>query len=156
MQIEANDEIGRFIRFVPVLVAVAAVGYFVMRPTPPSPPSNAAVFGCYATPNGPAILLDGSGMHVRQDGYPVIPFHLERSKTGIVLTADAPIRADKTTSGYRFGMNKRGIGWFMHFYRVVNGRAYGVFDEKLLEGFQMLASDGTYLNYDPSDAARCA
>ena len=95
-------------------------------------------------------------MHVRQAGYPTIPFHLERSKTGIVLTADAPIRADKTANGYRFGMNKRGIGWFMNFYRVENGQTYGVFDDNLLEGFQMLASDGVYLNYDPTDAARCA
>jgi hypothetical protein len=63
-------------------------------------------------------------MQIRQAGYPVIPFHLERSKTGIVLTADAAIRADKTANGYRFGMNERGIGWFMHFYRVENGRIW--------------------------------
>lgn len=156
MRIEANDEIGRFIQVLPVLVVATIIAYSVTRPTPPSAPSNRAVFGCYTTPNGPAILLDGSGMHVRQNGYPVIPFHLERSKTGIVLTADAPIRADKTANGYHFGLDKRGIGLFMDFFRVENGRAYGVFDEKLLEGFQMLASDGAYLNYDPTDAARCA
>lgn len=95
-------------------------------------------------------------MHVRQAGFPVIPFHLERSKRGIALAADAPIRADKAPNGYRFALNERGIGWFMHFYRVENGRTYGVFDDRLLEGFQMLATDGVYLNYDPTDAARCA
>ena len=44
----------------------------------------------------------------------------------------------------------------MHFYRVENGRTYEVFDDSLLEGFQMLASDGVYLNYVPTDAAKCA
>jgi hypothetical protein len=39
---------------------------------------------------------------------------------------------------------------------VENGQTYGVFDDSLLEGFQMLASDGIYLNYDPSNAAKCA
>jgi hypothetical protein len=95
-------------------------------------------------------------MHVRQKGYRTIPFHLERLKTGIALTADAPIRADKTAQGYRFGMDERGIGIFMPFYRVENGRTYGVFEEPLLEGFQMLASDGMNLNYEPTHAARCA
>ncbi|HET6943287.1 MAG TPA: hypothetical protein VFH89_14095 [Sphingomicrobium sp.] len=156
MQIEANGEFGWFFRALPVMVAIGVVAYFVMRPAPRPAPSNAAVFGCYAAANSPPILLDAAGMHVRQAGYPVIPFHLERSKTGIALTANAPIRADKTTDGYQFGMNKRGIGWFMHFYRVENGQTYGVFDDSLLEGFQMLASDGTYLKYDPSDAAKCA
>ena len=44
----------------------------------------------------------------------------------------------------------------MPFYRVENGRTYGVFEEPLLEGFQMLASDGMNLNYEPTHAARCA
>ena len=156
MQVDVNDEFGRFFRALPVVLAIAALAYFFTRTPPPAAPSNATVFGCYAASVSPPILLDAAGMHVRQAGYPTIPFHLERSKTGIVLTADAPIRADKTANGYQFGMNKRGIGWFMHFYRVENGKAYGVFDDSLLEGFQMLASDGVYLNYDPTDAARCA
>jgi hypothetical protein len=156
MQIDTKDEFGRFLRILPLFIAIAAVGYFATRKTPPPPPSNSAVFGCYTAPNSPAILLDASGMHIRQEGYPLIPFHLERSKSGIVLTVEAPIRADKTANGYRFGMNRRGVGWFMHFYRVENGRAYGVFDDRLLEGFQMLARDGAYLNYEPSDAAQCA
>ena len=44
----------------------------------------------------------------------------------------------------------------MHFYRVKSGYSYGVFDDSLLEGFQMLASDGVYLNYVPTDAGKCA
>ena len=156
MRVDAKDEFGWFFRALPVVVALAALAYFFTR-TPPRPaPSNSTVFGCYDASGSPPILLDAAGMHVRQAGYPVIPFHLERSKTGIVLTADAPIRADKSSHGYRFGMSKRGIGWFMHFYRVENGQTYGVFDDSRLEGFQMLASDGVYLNYDPTDAARCA
>lgn len=156
MQIEANDEFGRFFRALPVAVAIAALAYFFTRTPPPPAPPNATVFGCYAASGSPPILLDAAGLHVRQAGYPIIPFHLERSKTGTVLTADAPIRADKAANGYRFGMNKRGIGLYMNFYRVENDRTYGVFDDSLLEGFQMLASDGAYLNYEPTDAARCA
>lgn len=52
-------------------------------------------------------------------------------------------------------MDSRG-GLFLPFYRVENGQTYGVFDESLLEGFQMPASNGAYLNYVPTDAARCA
>lgn len=117
---------------------------------------NATVFGCYAAPQSPPILLDAAGMHVRQVGYPVIPFHLERHKTGIALTADRPIRADKTADGYRFGMDRRGEGWFMDFYKVEDGRTSGVVDERELKGFQMLATDGVYLNYDPATGERCA
>lgn len=156
MQDEANDEFGWFFRALPIGAAIAALAYFFMRTPPPPAPSNATVFGCYAAPYSPPILLDGAGLHVRQAGYPVIPFHLERTKRGIALAADAPIRADHTANGYRFGMNERGIGWFMDFYRVENGRTYGVFDDRHLEGFQMLASDGVYLNYEPTDAASCA
>ena len=155
MQTEANNGSGWFFRALPVAIAIAALAYLLTR-TPPPAPSNATVFGCYTASGSPPILLDAAGLHVRQAGYPIIPFHLERSKRGIVLTADAPIRADKAPNGYQFGMNKRGIGWYMNFYRVENGRTYGVFDDSLLEGFQMLASDGAYLNYEPTDAARCA
>jgi hypothetical protein len=156
MQIEATDEFGWFFRALPVAVVLAVVAFYFMRTPPPPAPSNASVFGCYVASGAPPILLNAAGLHVRQAGYPIIPFHLERSKMGIALTADAPIRADKAANGYRFGMNKRGIGWFLHFYRVENGRTYGVFDDSLLEGFQMLASDGVYLNYVPTDAAKCA
>ena len=157
MQVEANDEFGWVFQVVlPIAVAIAALGYYLMRTPSPSALYNATVFGCYAAPNSPAILMDAAGMHVRQAGYPVIPFHLERSKSGIVLMADAPIRADKNADGYRFGIDERGIGWIMPFHRVANGRIYGVFDENLLSGFNMLASDGVDLNYAPADVASCA
>lgn len=94
-------------------------------------------------------------MHVRQRSFPSIPFHLERSKTGILLAADKPIRAVNTNDGYRFGMHKRGGGLYMPLFRVLSGRTYGVFEVHLLEGFQMLTDDGAYLNYVPSDAAKC-
>jgi len=155
-QTESNGEFGWFFGMLPAVVVVAAIVYMLTQSDQDPALPNTTVFGCYAAPHSPNILLDSSGMHVRQTGYPVIPFHLERLKTGIALTADRPIRADKTVDGYRFGMDRRGIGWFMGFYRVENGRTYGVFDESDLEGFQMLASDGVYLNYDPTDGKGCA
>jgi len=155
VQIEANDEFGWFFRALPVLLLVGGIAYLLMQPAPRPAPSNSNVLGCYTAPDSPPILLDAAGMHVRQEGFPVIPFHLEDSKMGIALTADAPIRADKTADGYRFGMDKHGIGRYLDFYRVVNGRTYGVFDESLLKGFKMLASDGAYLSYDPADPAEC-
>lgn len=155
MHIKASDEFHWFFRAVPVAVAISALAYCMTKTSARPAPSNAAVFGCYSAPRSPMILLDASGMHVRQQGYPVVPFHLERSKTGIVLTADAPIRADKTADGYRFGMDKRGSGLFLPFYRIENGRTYGVADESLLKGFQMLGTDDAYLNYEPTDPARC-
>jgi hypothetical protein len=151
-----SDEFGWFLGALPAVVALGAIAYVLLSSDRDPALPNATVFGCYVAPNSPAILLNASGMHVRQEGYPTIPFHLERHKTGIALTADKPIRADNTGNGYRFGVDRRGSGWFMDFYRVQDGRTYGVFDERDLEGFQMLASDGEYLNYDPADAARCA
>ncbi|WP_146193634.1 hypothetical protein [Sphingosinicella humi] len=156
MRIEANGEFGWLFRLIAVGVAIAGVAYALTGPRAPPTPSSAAVFGCYVAPASPAILLDAAGMHVRQEGFRTIPFHLERLKTGIALAADAPIRADRTAEGYRFGMNESGMGWFMPFYHIENGRMYGVFEERLLDGFQMLASDGINLNYEPTDAARCA
>src|SRR5687767_10902346 len=105
MQIEARDEFRWLSRAIAVGVGIAALAYIFTRSPPASAPSNAAVFGCYSAPAGPAILLDAAGMHVRQEGFRTIPFHLERRKTGIALTADAPIRADRIRDGYRFDMN---------------------------------------------------
>lgn len=156
MQLDANDEFGWFVFYaVPIAVAIGGLAYFSTRPLPPAPPPNAAVFGCYIAPDSPSISLDNAGMHVRQRGFPVIPFHLERSKTGILLAADRPIRAAYIDGGYRFGMHKRGVGRYLPLYRVLNGRTYGVFEVRLLEGFQMLTDDGAYINYVPTDAAKC-
>jgi hypothetical protein len=156
MQIEANDEFGWFFFTAPIAIGLAALAFVFTRSPPPPAPSNATVFGCYTAPDSPPILLDENGLHVRQADYPVVPFHLETSKAGIALAAGAPMRADKTANGYRFGMHKRGGGLFMPFYRVVNGHSYGVFDARHLEGFQMIAEDLVYLDYAPSEMAACA
>lgn len=79
MKFEAGDEFEWFFRAVPIAGIIAGLVYFLMQPPPPPDPANATVFGCYAAPDSPPILLDGTGMHVRQAGYPVIPFHLELS-----------------------------------------------------------------------------
>ena len=150
-----DDEFNWFFRAIPLVLIPVFVAALWLAPSPAKPLANDTVFGCYAAPASVNIQLDEAGMHIEQPGFPLIPYHLERSKTGIVLTADAPIRADKTALGYRFGINKRGIGWFMPLYRIENGQTYGVFDESLLEGFQMLASDGITLNYVPVTAAEC-
>ena len=152
---EGDDyRFGWFSRLFPLVMILLAVA--CSESSPNKSPANAAVFGCYAAAAGPPILLDAAGMHVKQLGFPAIRYHLERLKTGIALTADAPIRADKVPTGYRFGMNERGIGRFMPFYRVENGQTYGVFEVDQLEGFQLLASDGTYIDYDHAEPTRCS
>lgn len=156
MSIEDDDgEFSWFFRLIPFVLIPVFIAVLWWAPSPPKPPANTTVFGCYVATASPPILLDASGMHVKQLGFPAIPYHLERLKTGIALAAEAPIRADKTPTGYRFTVNKRGIGWFMPFYRVENGQTYGVFEVSLLEGFQMLASDGNRINYDPAGPASC-
>lgn len=153
---EEDDEFGWFFRAIPLVLFPVMIAALWLAPSPPKPPANDSVFGCYGASTGVRIQLDKTGMHIEQPGFPAIPYHLERLKTRIVLTADAPIRADKTTRGYRFGIDKHGIGLFLPFYRVEEGQTYGVFDESLLKGFQMLASDGIILNYVPVKAAECA
>lgn len=150
-----DDEFSWFFRLLPIGLALIMAAFLLFRSPPPSPPANALVFGCYSTPNAPAILLDVAGMHISQGGFPVIGFHLERHNTGIDLVAEAPIRADRSTDGYRYAINRRGVGWFLPFYREQNGRIYGVFDERALNGFRMLASDGAWLDYRPADPPNC-
>ena len=155
MLIKPVDEFGRFFYALPIAVVVAALAFFLTRPALPPLPSNSVAFGCYTASGSPPILLDGSGMHVQQDNFPAVPFHIERSKTGFLLTAEAPIRADKIAGQYQFGRNERGIGWYLPFYRIQDGRTYGVFEENQLQGFQMLASDGINLNYEPANLSQC-
>lgn len=155
MQFRRDDEFSWFFGLLPIGLAVGFGAFLLLRPAPPPPPSKQEVFGCYSAENSPSIRLDAAGMHVQQADFPTIGFHLERSKRGILLTAEAPIRADRTAQGYRFGMNNRGYGWYLRFYRVQNGQTYGVFEESALRGFQMLARDGVSLNYEPVDPAHC-
>ena len=156
VQFDDNDEFRWFFRFGPLAFIPAIAGFLYFAPSPPEAPANTTVFGCYSAPDSPSIRLDAAGMHILQSGFPVIGYHLERHKTGIALTADAPIRADRIGVDYRFGMNRRGIGWFLPFYREGRGHTYGVFDPALLESFQMLATDGRSLNYSPAAEANCA
>jgi len=156
MPFESDDEFSWFLRLLPLGLALGFGAFLLLRAPPPPPPENSVVFGCYSNPGAPAILLDAAGMHIRQSDFPTIGFHLERLKTGISLVAEAPIRADPTAQGYRFAIDRHGVGLFLNFYREQDGRVYWVFDESLLEGFQMLATDGAQLNYQPADARRCA
>ncbi|WP_324750291.1 hypothetical protein SH591_01975 [Sphingomonas sp. LY54] len=155
MPFEGEDEFSWFLRLLPLGLALGFGALLLLRASPPPPPANSLVFGCYANPHAAAILLNATGMHIRQGGFPAIAFHLQRHKTGISLVAEAPIRADRTAQGYQFAIDRRGIGRFLDFYREQDGRVYGVFDEGLLEGFQMLATDGARLNYQPADVGRC-
>ena len=150
-----DDEFGKYFRWLPIGVGVAIIAFLATRPAPKPAPPNSTIFGCYVAPDAPAILLDQRGMHILQSGFPSIPFHIERLKTGIALTADAPIRADPTSEGYRYAINQRGIGLFMSFYRVQNGQSYGVFDDNVLDRFGMLASDGKILGYEPARMDQC-
>lgn len=148
-------------RFSPVLAAIGVglaaipVTLFLSRDPPPPEPMNSSAFGCYASADAPAIRLDRQGMQIVQRGFPLIGFHLERSKQGIALTAERPIYAQPSPAGYRYAIAGRGIGRFLEFYRLDHGEIYGVFEETELSGFRMLANDGAYLPYDRVDAARC-
>lgn len=109
--------------------------------------SNAKAFGCYANNLAPPISLRTDRMRILQDGFPYIGYHLERHKQGITLTAEAPIMATQTGQKYTYSVSSRGSGKFLSFYKVINGRRHGVFDDTNLESFAMLADDGNYLLY---------
>lgn len=140
---------------VALALVVTFFAYFWFGRSPPAPLPNSTVYGCYEAQDSPSIRLDASGMQILQSDFPRIGFHLELHKTGYDLTADAPIRADWTGSGYRYSIERRGIGWFLPFYRIEGDKTYGVFEPSLLSGFQMLANDGNSLNYTPIDDAKC-
>jgi hypothetical protein len=150
-----DDDFGKYFRWLPIGVGLALIAAFATHPGPKPAPPNSSIFGCYVAPDAPAILLDNRGMHIRQSAFPTIPFHIERLKTGIALTADAPIRADQTNEGYIYAINRRGIGWFMSFYKLQNGQPNGVFDDNALDRFEMLASDGNVLLYEPARLEEC-
>jgi len=79
----------RWLYLAGVAAIIAAVLF--LRPQPVPPPAKAVVFGCYTTSLGAPIRLAADGMEILQNGFPRIGFHLERHKTGIALTAEAPI-----------------------------------------------------------------
>jgi hypothetical protein len=140
-----------------VFVALMVVGaiYMIWRGTNIPPIPNAKAFGCYTTPKAAPILLDQDGMVILQTVPLKIPFHLERHKTGIALTAHAPIAAVSRMGRYQFSIRPPGEGWFLDFYKVIDGHSYGVFNENELRQFTMLARDGAYLPYRRSAQSEC-
>ncbi|NCP17716.1 MAG: hypothetical protein GW855_00950 [Erythrobacter sp.] len=152
----ADTEFDWFITLLPVGMGASLLVYVLFfSPAPEAPPANSTIFGCYATDSAPPIRIDENGMQILQEGFPLIGFHLERHKQGIVLTAEAPINARPNNGKYVYGISERGIGLFLRFYKVLNGKVYAVFEQAELSGFRMLARDGGYLPYDPVEAAIC-
>lgn len=140
-----------------VLTVVTVLGMAIemsTRPRPAPPPNNKA-FGCYATNDAPAISLDAEGMTIHQPAAIHIGFHLERGKTGILLTAEAPIAANPSQGGYTYSIKPPGIGLFLDFIREVKGRTYGEFDENELREFTMLTRDNVYLRYRKASPSDC-
>ncbi len=134
---------------------IFVLGFLFFRPKPLPNPANSMAFGCYANPLAPSIKLDAQGMTIFQKEFPRIRFHLERHKTGITLTANAPISADHVEGRYLYSIDRKGEGRYLNFYTVISDRRYGVFDDSSLNGFTMLAEDGVYLPYQKSQIAQC-
>ena len=139
------------------LAAIALTIAFVaiFQPFAKPPPPNSAAYGCYVADGAPSILLDPRGMSILQKSFPRIPFHLERHKTAITLTADAPIQADLVGSRYFYSMYHPGEGWYIDFQRVEGGRRYGEFNERQLSMFAMLARDGGEIIYNKAPFESC-
>jgi hypothetical protein len=137
-------------------IALAVAGIAIFQPFAKPPPPNSAAYGCYTADAAPAILLDQKGMSILQQGFPRIPFHLERHKTAITLTADAPIQADLVRDRYIYSMYHPGEGWYMDFQHVEGGRRYGQFDERQLSMFEMLARNGTDIIYRKEPVETCS
>ena len=144
------------LRWLYIAGVVAMVGAFLfLRPKPTPPPTKAKVFGCYTTPLGPPIMLTADGMKILQSGFPRIGFHLERHKQGIALTAEAPIAAKPVGGRYLYSIVQPGEGLFLNFFKIIDGRRYGVFEERELTQFAMLSADGIYLPYRRASDASC-
>lgn len=140
---------------IPLIIAwVLGVAIFSPRLATPEPISSKA-YGCYANDLAPPILLNADGMKILQDGFPPIGYRLERHKQGITLTVEAPITASQKEAKYAYSIDSRGIGRFLSFYREIDGRRYGVFDEANLDRFKMLADDGMDLLYVRGPASLC-
>ena len=127
--------------------AMIGLSAYMSLRSPTPDPSNSKAFGCYDTADGPPILLDQNGMTILQTAPTRIKYHLERHKTGIALTADAPIAAELTGKRYVFSIKPPGEGIFLDFFKTIDGRTYGEFSEIGLRRFTMLARDGAELSY---------
>jgi len=129
--------------------------WVILHPKPASPPpKNELAFGCYTNALAPSILLDAKGMHIFQNSFPTIPFHIEWQKTGFVLSPDRSIKAERSNGRYSYSFDSPAIA-YLHFFHVVNGQTYGIDDENELSQFTMLANDGTYLAYARSAESAC-
>ena len=146
-------------------LALVAIGVFLffgvgMKPkTPELPITISAAHGCYHSDLAPSIRLDEQGMHILQEGFPTIPFHLERHKTGIVLTADRPIQARANGERYEYSFYSPGVGTFLPFYSV-RGKRYRTFEPEYLSGFFMyprsfVSGHSGDIVYDKSASGDC-
>lgn len=136
-------------------IVLAVAGFAIFQPLAKPDPPNSASYGCYIADAAPSIVLDPSGMSIRQKGFPGIPFHLERHKTAITLTADAPIQADEADGRYVYSMYHPGIGTYLDFQKISGGRRYGQFEETQLSMFVMLARDGNEILYSKAPLESC-
>lgn len=136
-------------------IALVIAMFVIFQPSAKPPPPNSSAYGCYIADAAPPIRLDQLGMSILQKDFPRIGFHLERHKTAITLTADAPIQANFVNNRYLYSMYHPGEGWYLDFQRVENGRRYGEFDETQLSMFRMLARDGTEILYNRTSLDRC-
>jgi hypothetical protein len=136
-------------------IALIAISLTVLHLRRGPPPPNSAAFGCYVTADAAPIRLDRDGMSIMQTDIPTIPYHLERHKTGIALTADAPIQAKPSEGRYSYSRYWPGGGWYLNFYKEKGHRRDGVFDETQLSRFTMLARDGKELSYEKARSEKC-
>ncbi|NML07696.1 hypothetical protein [Sphingomonas sp. G-3-2-10] len=152
-----NDYEALVSRFAPwgvALLAALMIGLVAFAPVKADPDKRKA-YGCFTAANASPIRLDAQGMRILQPEPIQIGFHLELHKTGIELTAEAPIEASPQGAGYRYAIKPPGIGRFLSFTVERDGRTYGVFDEDALVQFVMLADDGHYILYRKSAASMC-
>lgn len=132
------------------------IGWVIWHQLNPEPPlKNDYAFGCYSAESAPSIKLDHDGMHVVQKNFPTIPFHLERHKTGIAISADQPIQANIINGSYVYSFFHPGIGYYLDFYRKDNSDRIGVFDETELSSFTMLTRNDSYISYTPAPSSAC-
>lgn len=139
--------------FAAIGLAVASIAIF--QPFAKREPVNSRAYGCYVSDAAPSIRLDRAGMTIFQPDFAKIAYHLERHKTGITLTADAPIQANRSGRRYTYSLYHPGIGEFLDFYHVVDGHEYGQFDENHLSSFKMLANDYVELRYIKAPMEKC-
>jgi hypothetical protein len=154
MRLEADDEFEWFLRLILLGLAVT-FAFMSFNNSPQTPIPNSAAFGCYRARNSPDILLDATAMHIRQSGIAPIAFRLDETRSGIMLLPEAPLRADATEDGYRFSLDASGDRSFLPFYVFENGRSYGAFHPKRLDGFHITTERFESIAYRRSSTAAC-